>query len=225
MFSAAAGSGSVYEAARILTAFHDQLRTMDGITCNPAIITGGTEAAIDGVHATAFGKTNIIAQRTLVKGDLRFLSAAQLAEAKARMQAIVEKNLPRTTATLRFDGDRYPAMAPSSGNYALLAQLDQASRDLGFSAITAFDPKARGAGDVSFVSPPLPALDGLGLRGEGAHAPGENADLATAPRARETHRSPDLPADPLKSGRTVPPIQICSAFFPGHPAQPALSFR
>jgi glutamate carboxypeptidase len=181
IFSAAAGSGSVYETARILTAFHDQLRSMDGITCNPALITGGTEAAIDGLHATAFGKTNIIAQRTLVKGDLRFLSAEQQAEARVRMQAIVQKNLPRTSATLRFDGDRYPAMAPTPANYAILAQLDQASRDLGFSPITAFDPKARGAGDISFVSPPLPGLDGLGLRGEGAHAPGESADLATAP--------------------------------------------
>jgi glutamate carboxypeptidase len=181
IFSAAAGSGSVYETARILTAFHDQLRSMDGITCNPALITGGTEAAIDGLHATAFGKTNIIAQRTLVKGDLRFLSAEQQAEARVRMQAIVQKNLPRTSATLRFDGDRYPAMAPTPANYAILAALDQASRDLGFSPVTAFDPKARGAGDISFVSPPLPGLDGLGLRGEGAHAPGESADLATAP--------------------------------------------
>ena len=40
---------------------------------------------------------------------------------------------------------------------------------------------SRGAGDIAFVSPPLPALDGLGLRGGAAHAPGEWADLATAP--------------------------------------------
>ena len=72
-------------------------------------------------------------------------------------------------------------MAPSPANYALLAQLDQVSHDLGFGDVKAFDPKARGAGDVSFVSPPLPALDGLGLRGEGAHAPGEFGDLSSAP--------------------------------------------
>jgi len=181
IFSAAAGSGSVYEAARILTAFHDQLRAMDGITCNPALITGGTDVTLEGTKGTTFGKTNIIAQRTLVKGDLRYLSAEQLADAKARMQAIVAKHLPRTSATLVFERDTYPAMAPSPANYALLAQLDQVSHDLGFGDVKAFDPKARGAGDVSFVSPPLPALDGLGLRGEGAHAPGEFGDLSSAP--------------------------------------------
>jgi glutamate carboxypeptidase len=63
----------------------------------------------------------------------------------------------------------------------LLAQLDQASRDLGLGEITAFDPRARGAGDVSFVSPPLPGLDGLGLGGKGEHTTNESSDLATAP--------------------------------------------
>jgi glutamate carboxypeptidase len=97
------------------------------------------------------------------------------------MQAIVAKNLPRTSATLRFERDLYPAMAPTPANYALLAQLNQVSHDLGFGDVEAYDPKGRGAGDVSFVSPPLPALDGLGLRGQGAHAPTEVGDLASAP--------------------------------------------
>ncbi|MEI6107690.1 MAG: M20/M25/M40 family metallo-hydrolase [Opitutae bacterium] len=181
IFSAAAGGGAVYEAARILMAFYEQLRSMDGITCNPALLTGGTEADIVTTKATAFGKTNIIAQRTLVKGDLRYLSAEQLTEAKARMQAIVSKGLPRTSAILTFENDGYPAMAPAPGNYALLAQLDQVSRDLGFGEVKPFDPKGRGAGDISIVAPPLPGLDGLGLRGEGAHTPHEYADLASAP--------------------------------------------
>jgi glutamate carboxypeptidase len=72
-------------------------------------------------------------------------------------------------------------MAPAPGNYALLAQLDQVSRDLGFGEVKPFDPKGRGAGDISIVAPPLPGLDGLGLRGEGAHTPREYADLASAP--------------------------------------------
>jgi glutamate carboxypeptidase len=181
IFSAAVGSGSVYEAGRILMGFYDALRTLDGITCNPALITGGTDVAIDGTKATAFGKNNIIAQRTLIKGDIRFMSAEQLAEAKVRMQAVVDKHLPRTSAVLQFENDLFPAMAPTPANYALLSQLDQVSRDLGFGEVKAFDPKGRGAGDISFISPPLPGLDGLGVRGEGAHAPQEYADLASAP--------------------------------------------
>lgn len=48
----------------------------------------------------------------------------------------------------------------------------------GFAAL---DQKDRGAGNVAFVSPPLPAIDGLGLRGGGAHARSEWADLSSAP--------------------------------------------
>lgn len=181
IFSAAVGSGSVFEAARILSGFYEQLRPLDGITCNPALIAGGTEATLTRTGGTVTGKSNIIAQRTLVQGDLRYLSAAQLDDARARMEAVVRQHLPRTSAELRFRNDGYPAMPDTSENYALLRQLDQVSRDLGLGEITAFDPRGRGAGDVSFVSPPLPALDGLGLGGKGEHTTSESTDLTTAP--------------------------------------------
>jgi len=181
IFSAAVGAGSVYEMARILSAFYTELRKLDGVTLNSALVAGGAEGDLTRTGGKVAGKTNIIPQRTLVRGDLRFVSAAQLVEAQAAMQAIVAHgNLPRTSAVLKFD-EGYAAMPPSPGNYALLAQLDQASRDLGLGEITAFDPRARGAGDISFVSPPLPALDGLGLGGKGEHTLLESTDLTTAP--------------------------------------------
>lgn len=181
IFGPAMGSGAVYEIGRILHGFHEELRQLDGVTCNPSLVVGGTEAQLERTGGSAAGKDNIVAQRALARGDLRFLSAAQLAEAKEKMRAVVARNLPRTSAELKFLDDRFPAMEATPANYALLRELDAASRDLGFGAITAYDPKARGAGDVSFVSPPLPALDGLGIHGQRAHAPGENADLATVP--------------------------------------------
>ena len=113
-------------------------------------------------------------------GDLRFLSNEQLAEARAKMEAIVKAHLPRTSAVLKFN-DGYPAMTPTAGNYAVLAELDRASRDLGYGEITAFDPRGRGAGDISFVSAPLPGLDGLGLGGKGEHTIHETSDLTRAP--------------------------------------------
>ncbi len=181
LWNAALGSGAVYEAARILHEFHEALRALDGITCNPALLVGGTEAALGDTGGTAAGKTNVVAQRVLARGDLRFLSAEQLAQARAIMQAVVAKNLPRTSAELRFLPDTFPAMPPAPGNYALLEELDRVSRDLGYGPVTAYDPKGRGAGDISFVAPPLPGLDGLGVHGRGAHAPGESMDLATVP--------------------------------------------
>ncbi|MDI1335323.1 MAG: M20/M25/M40 family metallo-hydrolase [Lacunisphaera sp.] len=180
MFSAAMGSGAVFETARILQGFYDQLRPLDGLTISPALVVAGVEAELSPTGGTATGKTNIIPQRALVRGDLRTVSAEQLAEAQARMQAVVQKNLPRTSAVLKFS-ERYPAMAPTPANYALLAQLDQASRDLDLGEITAFDPRGRGAGDIAFVSPPLPGLDGLGLDGPGQHTTNESADLKQAP--------------------------------------------
>lgn len=181
IFAPHMGSGAVFEMARILAEFHTELTQMDGISCNPALVVGGTDVDLERTGGKATGKGNIIAQRALVNGDLRFLSLAQKEAAQAKMRAIVAKHLPRTSAELRFLGDSYPAMEATAENRALLVQLDAVSRDLGYGEVQAYDPKARGAGDASFVSPPLPALDGMGASGRGAHAPGEYMDLASMP--------------------------------------------
>lgn len=170
IFSAAMGDGAVFEGARILQGFHEQLRQLDGVTINPGLVAAGAQAELTRIDGHVSGKTNIVAQRMLVHGDLRTISAEQLAEAQARMRAVLEHGLPRTSATLKFD-EGYPAMPATPANYALLAQLNQASQDLGLGEITAFDPRARGAGDIAFVSPPLAGLDGLGLDGPGSTRP------------------------------------------------------
>lgn len=180
IFSPLMGEGAAFELARILQGFREQMRALDGATMNPALIAAGTEAVVTRTDGQLAGKTNIVPQRAVVRGDLRTVSAEQLADAQARMQAVVAQNLPRTSAELKFF-EGYPAMPPMPANYALLAQLDQVSRDLGLGEITAYDPRARGAGDIAFVSPPLPGLDGLGLGGRGVHTTAESADLRDAP--------------------------------------------
>jgi glutamate carboxypeptidase len=171
------GSGAIFEAARILSAFHQDLRE-PYLTYNPSVIAGGTDLAYDGktFTATATGKTNVVPRAVVVEGDLRFLTREQLERARTRMRSIVAANLPRTTATISFV-DGMPSMEPTDGNRALLAVLDQASRDLGTGAIVAHDPSKRGAGDVSFVGSLVSGLDGLGGLGAQEHAPGEYADL------------------------------------------------
>jgi glutamate carboxypeptidase len=91
------------------------------------------------------------------------------------MKNIVSRHLRRTDATITFE-DSYPAMTENEGSIELLNLVSTVSQDLGQGKVVACDPKERGAGDVSFVAPIIPSVDGLGARGSGAHGPGEYVD-------------------------------------------------
>jgi glutamate carboxypeptidase len=181
IFGEERGSGAIFEAARILAAFHQTLRE-PYLTFNPSVVLGGTEVQYDPkvFGGRASGKTNVVPRAVVVEGDMRFLTRAQLEAAREKMKLIVAAGLPRTTATITFT-DGMPSMEPTEANRTLLAVMDQASRDMGAGPVTAHDPSQRGAGDVSFVSPPLAALDGLGALGRNEHAPGESVDLTVLP--------------------------------------------
>jgi glutamate carboxypeptidase len=182
VFSEGVGSGAIYEAARILAAFHDELAGEQYLTFNPGFIVGGTDVTVDleEGRGTAFGKTNVVAQTAVVRGDLRTLTDDQLERARARMREIVARHLPRTEAEIEFQ-DRYPSMPPTEGNRALLSLLNEVNRDLGTRAMEPFDPGRRGAADISFVAPYVDGLAGLGVHGGAAHSPDEWVDLETIP--------------------------------------------
>jgi glutamate carboxypeptidase len=177
------GRGAIYEMARILAAFHDSLSTEAFLTVNPGVVVGGTAIAFDSSAArgTAFGKNNVVAESTLVSGDLRTLTPGQLERARATMRRVVAASPSRVGASIAFD-EGYPPLAPSPGNDRLLARFDQASRDLGLSEVTATDPARAGAADISFTAGRTPAaLDALGLKGTGGHTVNETADLRVLP--------------------------------------------
>ncbi|HQX56775.1 MAG TPA: M20/M25/M40 family metallo-hydrolase [Pyrinomonadaceae bacterium] len=175
------GHGAVFEAARILNEFRIALSKEKYLTFNPSLIVGGTTVETKDADGRAFGKTNVVAAKAVVNGDLRFISEAQKLSARTRMMEIVAKSLPGTTATITFE-DGLPAMSPNDGNYGLLADLDKVSKDLGFGAIEALDPGERGAGDIAFVADLVPSLDGIGIGGSRAsHAKGESAELSSLP--------------------------------------------
>jgi len=178
VFNDTMGYGAIYELARILNRFREELREPN-LTYNVGVIAGGTPAAIDaeGFRATASGKTNIIAETAIARGDLRALTPEQEARARDKMQAIVKEHLPKTQATLVFADESYPSMAPTDGNRALLAKLNAVNRDLGLPEMTEWDPARRGAADSSFVAADVDILAGMGAAGEGSHAEGEAMDL------------------------------------------------
>lgn len=179
VFSANSGYGAIYEAARIVNAFRETLVEPD-LTFNVGTFVGGTQAQFDPDTATgtAFGKGNVIAKEAVVTGDLRYLTAGQGARAQSRMRAIVAQNLPHASATITFR-ETYPPQAPTAAGERLLALYSKASEDAGFGPVGAMSPSGRGAGDVQFAAPYIPALDGLGALGTGAHTDNEDLEIAS----------------------------------------------
>ncbi len=181
IFKDGMGYGAIFEASRILNEFREKLGNEKYLTFNPSLFLGGTTVTTKDSDGTASGKTNVVPAKVVVHGDLRFISEEQKEAARKTMREIVAKNLSGSSAKITFE-DGIPAMSPTDGNYALLKQLDQISRDLGTGPVEALDPGDRGAGDVAYISGIIPGLDGLGIGGgENSHAKGEAANVATMP--------------------------------------------
>lgn len=178
VFGDTLGYGAIYEMARILDTFRRELPEPN-LTYNVGVIAGGTPAEIDaaGFRVQASGKTNIVAETAIARGDLRTLTLEQDARVRDRMAGIVDDHLAKTTAELVFAEDGYPPMAPTPGNTALLERLNAVNRDLGLPEMAPFDPARRGAADSGFVAADVDTLGGLGTAGSGAHAVGESIDL------------------------------------------------
>ncbi|WP_343518771.1 M20/M25/M40 family metallo-hydrolase [Sphingomonas sp.] len=179
VFGASLGYGAAYELARILDEFRRTLPEAN-LTFNVGVMAAGTPATLasNNYQVSAGGKTNIVAEQAVARGDLRALTPEQEAKTRAAMQAIVAKSLPGTSARLDFQ-EGYPPMAPTDGNRALLAKLNVVNRDLKLPEMAEMDPARRGAADSAFVAADVDTLAGLGASGGGAHAEGEWIDLTS----------------------------------------------
>lgn len=178
-----AGYGAIYEASRIINEFREKLSTEQYLTVNPGLFIGGSEVQYDTAaqKGEVLGKTNIISPKTVVIGDLRFLTEEQKEKARSTMREIVSRNLAGAKASIRFK-DGIPSMPPTAGNASLVKTLNDISIAIGYGDVKAGDPGSRGAGDISYVANYLDCLDGLGASGQGAHAPGEIINLHEYPQ-------------------------------------------
>ena len=177
VFNEKTGAGAVYEASRILSEFYKQLQEKY-LTYNPGLIVGGSTAEINDGDGVASGKTNVVAEKVVVQGDLRFISEEQKINARKEMEAIVAQHLPQTNATITFE-DGIPSMPPVEGNYQLLSVLSKVSTDMGMGEVKPWDPGQRGAGDIAYAAPYISGIDGLGGMGSGAHTLSETLNLKT----------------------------------------------
>ena len=183
IFRADLGAGAINEAARIISEFYQKLAGEQYLAFSAGLIVGGTDATMDSTltSGTALGKTNVIAERVTVSGDMRTISPEQLTSTKTAMRAIVARHLPGTGGEIEFL-DGYPPLPPTEGNARLVALYDKASRDLGLGEVKAVDPARAGAADVAFVHGIVPMiLDGVGLSGADDHSVLETADLRMLP--------------------------------------------
>jgi len=178
-----AGYGSIYEAARIVNTFREKLSTQPFLTFNPALFIGGSDVQYDSLaqKGSVASKTNIISPKTVVMGDLRFLTESQKENARDTMRMIVSEHLAGTDASISFR-DGIPSMPPTPGNDSLVKTLNAVSTALGYGEVAAGDPGQRGAGDISYIAANLDCLDGLGASGKGSHAPGEIINLTEYPK-------------------------------------------
>ena len=183
VWSSEVGSGAIYEAAQLLEQFQDSLGHEPYLTINPGLILGGTTISQDPSdgRGTAFGKGNVVAESTLVTGDLRALTTEQAERAKQTMHRLADHPPPHTWADIQFE-EGYPPLAPAEGNLRLLALMSTASADLGLGPLEPVDPAHAGAADVSFLGGRVPmVIDAMGLKGSGGHTPEEKARLRTLP--------------------------------------------
>ena len=182
VFRESVGYGAIYEAARILDQFREELAGEQNLTFNPGQFIGGSDIYYneDTGEGEALGKTNIVAREAFVTGDLRFLGEAQKEATREKMRQIVAQNLNGTSATIEFE-DGIPSMPPTEGNMELVEILSKVSMDMGFGKVNAGDPGSRGAGDISYVAEYLDCIDGLGASGTGAHSPAETINMKVYP--------------------------------------------
>ncbi|MDH3578149.1 MAG: M20/M25/M40 family metallo-hydrolase [Gammaproteobacteria bacterium] len=184
IFSDDVGAGAIFEIARILNAFYDEVRGEEHLTFNVGTILGGTDVTYDAQQnrGTAFGKRNVVPRKAVVHGGMRTISTEQMERTRAAMRAIVAKNLPHTSASIEF-AEGYPPMFPTEGNRSLKVVLSAINEALGRGPMKELDPSMRGAADVSFVAPYTDAIAGLGALGDGGHTPNESLDLTSLPLA------------------------------------------
>lgn len=168
IFTDKVGVGAIYEASRILNEFYLKLSIEENLTFNPGFIIGGTslEPNEELTGGTALGKSNVVAQKVTVRGDIRAISPEQLENAKQTMISIASKSYNGTIAEIIFGNDGYPPLASTEGNKVLLEHYNKVSQDLGFGTISGVNPRNAGAADISFTSGYVDmAIDGLGLTG------------------------------------------------------------
>lgn len=161
------GHSAVLELGRQLERIASLTELERGITVNPGVIGGGTQA-------------NVIAAAAWAEIDVRVKTQADAASIERRLRALrpVDKQ-----CRLEWSGElNRPPMGRTPGTVRLFRQAQALAQQIGMP----LEEAATGGGsDGNFTSAlGVPTLDGMGAVGHGAHAADESIQLASlVPRA------------------------------------------
>ncbi len=160
-----AGASAILELSSVIQRLFDLTDRERDITTNVGTIEGGIQA-------------NVVAPRSQAVVDVRVLTAEDAESVDAAIRAM-EPVTPGTSITVAGGFGR-PPMVRSARNAALFKQARRIGLQLGMDLR---EVTAGGGSDGNTTSQHTATLDGLGIIGDGAHAPSERIDLRSlAPR-------------------------------------------
>jgi glutamate carboxypeptidase len=147
------GASAIHELAYQILALDALQDPERGITLNVGVVEGGS-------------RTNVVADLARAMIDVRVPTMAAAAAVEAKIAALAPRS-GRTRLEVR-GGISRPPLERTSAVAALFAIAKAAARDLG---VELDEGSAGGGSDGNFTAAAgVPTLDGLGPRGDGAHA-------------------------------------------------------
>ena len=159
------GRSAALELAHKTIALHALNNPETGTTVNVGVMKAGE-------------RSNIICPDAYAEIDLRALDSEEMESAiEAMRQIAAQSTVPDTTT--EFWGEPYfPPLARKTVNERLFALMREAAAEAGFAA----DHIVSGGGsDGNHTGQLAPTIDGMGIRGNGAHTDREFAVLASLP--------------------------------------------
>ena len=156
------GRSAVLEAAHKIIALHALNDRWPGVTVNVGAIEGGT-------------RPNVVAERTVMKVDLRAVTRGSMEEAEVEVRRIAASStVPDVTAVVEEHGRHWP-MEKLERSARLVDHAVALAGRLGFPLADAATGGASDANTTSGMG--VPTLDGLGPVGGNDHSPAEYLEL------------------------------------------------
>jgi glutamate carboxypeptidase len=159
------GASAILELARQTERIHSLNGTNSGITTNVGVMRGGT-------------RSNVVAAEAEGEIDVRFSTEAESREVERFLKSL--QPIDERTQVFVSGGINRPPMERT----AAVIEVFERARQIG----AMFDyevgeAQVGGASDGNFLAAlGIPVLDGLGIKGDGAHAVHENIELDDIPR-------------------------------------------